>query len=56
VNLQDGSYSIAPELLYSTHRRWGLRARLTLLGGGAGTEYGEKYYSRYVELRLHVHF
>jgi hypothetical protein len=56
VNLQDGSYSIAPELLYSLRGRWGLRARLTLLGGGEGTEYGEKYYSRYFELRLHFHF
>ena len=56
VNLQDGSYSITPELLYSLRGRWGLRARLTLLGGGPGTEYGEKYYSRYVELRLHFHF
>ena len=56
VNLQDGSYSIAPELLYSVRGGWGLRARLTLLGGGAGTEYGEKYYSRIIELRLHFHF
>jgi len=56
VNLQDGSYSIAPELLYTLRGRWGLRARLTFLGGGAGTEYGEKYYSRSFELRLHLHF
>lgn len=56
VNLQDGSYSITPELLYSARSHWGLRARLTLLGGGPGTEYGEKYYSRRIELLLHYHF
>jgi hypothetical protein len=56
VNLQDASYSIAPELLYSPSRRWGLRARFTLVGGGEGTEYGEKYYSSIFELRLHFHF
>jgi hypothetical protein len=56
VNLQDGSYSITPELLYSDHRRWGLRARLYFYGGGTGTEYGERYYSQRVELRLHYHF
>ena len=56
VNLQDGSYSITPELLYSDHSRWGLRARLYLYGGGAGTEYAERYYSQRIELRLHYHF
>jgi len=55
VNLQDGSYSVTPELQYSD-RQWGLRARLYLYGGGAGTEYGERYYSRRVEVRLHYHF
>lgn len=56
VNLQDGSYSITPELLYSGHRRWGLRARLYFYGGSARSEFGERYYSRRVELRLHYHF
>jgi hypothetical protein len=56
VNLQDGSYSVTPELLYSDHRRWGLRARLYFYGGGAGTEYGERYYSQRFELRVHYHF
>lgn len=56
VNLQDGSYTVTPELLYSDHRRWGLRARLYLHGGGAGTEYGERHYSHCIELRLHYHF
>lgn len=56
INLQDGSYALIPELLYSDHRRWGLRARLYLYGGGSGTEYGERYYAQRVELRLHYHF
>jgi len=56
VNLQDGGYSIAPELLYSARSHWGLRAQFTLLGGGANSEYGAKYYSRRAELRLHYHF
>ena len=56
VNLQDGSYSITPELLYLDRNRWGLRARLSLYGGGSGTEYGERYYSSRFELRFHYHF
>lgn len=56
VNLQDRSYSITPELLYNIRARWELRARVTLFGGGPGTEYGEKYYSRRAELRLQFRF
>lgn len=56
VNLQDGSYSLTPELLYNVRSHWGLRARFTLFGGGGATEYGAKYYSRRAELRLHYHF
>lgn len=56
VNLQDGSYSVTPELLYNVRGHWSVRARLTLLGGGAVTEYGAKYYSRRAEIRLHYHF
>lgn len=56
VNLQDGSYSLAPELLYNIRSHWGVRARFTLLGGGASTEYGAKYYSHRAELRMHFHF
>lgn len=56
VNLHDGSYSLTPELLYSSQRRWGLRARVYLYRGGAGSEYGERYYARRFDLRLHYHF
>ena len=56
VNLQDGSYAITPELLYNVRAHWGVRARFTLLGGGAATEYGAKYYTRRAELRMHYHF
>ena len=49
------AYSITPGGLRAPSH-WGLRARLTLLGGGPGTEYGEKYYSRRIELLLHYHF
>ena len=56
VNLQDGSYSITPELLYNIRSHWGVRARFTVLGGGPATEYGGKYYSRRAEVRMHFHF
>ena len=56
VNLQDRSYSFTPELLYNVRSHWGVRARFTILGGGTATEYGEKYYSRRAEIRVHYHF
>jgi hypothetical protein len=56
ANLHDGSYAITPELLYNVRNHWGLRARFTMLGGGAATEYGAKYYSRRAEVLLHYHF
>lgn len=56
VNLQDRSFSVAPELNYGSRGRWGVRLRYTLASGGSGTEYGEKYYSRIVDLRVHYHF
>lgn len=55
INLHDGSYTVTPELLYN-ERHWGLSARLYLYGGGTGTEYGERYYTQRMELRLHYHF
>jgi hypothetical protein len=56
INLDDASYSITPELLYNPRGGWGWRARLNFVGGGAGSEYGEKRYSTRAELRLHLHF
>lgn len=56
ANLQDGSYAITPEVLYNVRSHWGLRARFTILGASAATEYGAKYYARRAELRLHYHF
>ena len=41
-NLDDGSFSIAPEAVYTGYADWELRARVFLLFGPAGTEFGEK--------------
>jgi hypothetical protein len=56
VNLQDKSYSIAPELLYTGVRNVELRARAIFLGGGNGTDFGEKQNERRVELLARLYF
>jgi hypothetical protein len=56
VNLQDKSYSIAPELLYTGVRNVELRARAIFLGGGSGTDFGEKQNERRVELLARLYF
>ncbi len=42
VNLDDGSFSVTPEALYTGYENWELRARLFVLGGGGDTEFGAK--------------
>lgn len=56
INLQVRSFSVAPELAYSGYRHWGIRLRYTLTEGGSGAEYGEKYYSRILDVLAHYHF
>jgi hypothetical protein len=56
VNLQDKSYSIAPELLYTGVRNVELRARAIFLGGGSGTDFGEKQNERRFEMLARFYF
>jgi len=56
VNLDDKSYSLTPELLYTGVTNLDLRLRATWLNGGAGTEFGEKQNSRRLELMARFYF
>lgn len=56
LNLDDRSYSAGPELLYTGFTNFELRARLILVNGGSGTEYGEKQNRSRFELRLRYFF
>jgi hypothetical protein len=55
-NLDDHSYSIAPELNYSGFDDFVLRLRVTVPVGNALTEWGEKASDYQVELRLRYYF
>jgi len=56
MNVQDRSYQLAPELLYTGIRNVELRARLLLLQGGSGTDFGEKQASSRLEVYARLHF
>ncbi|MFZ5798027.1 MAG: hypothetical protein ACOY3O_06315 [Thermodesulfobacteriota bacterium] len=56
VQLDDGSFSLTPELVYTGFTNFELRARFTWLHGGAETEYGEKLNGSRAELRLRWFF
>jgi hypothetical protein len=56
VNWQDRSFQVTPELLYTGINNLELRARLFLLHGGAGTEFGEKQASSKFEIYARYYF
>lgn len=56
VNLDDRSYSLTPELLYTGVTNLDLRLRASWLNGGTGTEFGEKQNSRRLELMARFYF
>ena len=56
ANLEDRSYSIAPELSYTGITNLDLRLRFFALQGGRQTEFGEKHNDRRVELRARYYF
>ena len=56
VQLDDQSYSLTPELIYTGFTNFELRARFTWLQGSAETEYGEKLNESRAELRLRWFF
>ncbi len=56
VNLEDRSYQITPELLYTGINNLELRAKLFVLQGGTATDFGEKLSSRRLELYARYYF
>lgn len=56
MNLDDQSWSMAPEMVYTGFTNWEARLRVTALGGGANSEYDEKMNSNKLELRLRYFF
>ncbi len=56
LNLEDQSYSITPEALYSGFTNWEIRLRFSLINGGGYSEYGEKVNSNKLELRARYFF
>lgn len=55
-NLDDESYSLSPEALYTGFTNWELRLRYSQIEGGRFTEHGEKLNERKLELRIRYHF
>jgi hypothetical protein len=56
ANLHDGSFSLAPELLYTGITNLELRLKGTALVGSGRSEYGEKVNDARVELRMRWYF
>lgn len=56
VNLQDKSFSISPEAVYTGFTNWELRLKGTYLSGDRWSEYGEKPYDYRIELRVRYYF
>jgi hypothetical protein len=56
ANLDDHSYQVTPELLYTTTGNLELRARLYTLHGSEGSEFGEKQTRRKLEVYLRYYF
>lgn len=56
VNVDDASYTVTPELMYTGYTNWEMRLRLNYLQGGTLSEYGEKQNSNKLEFRLRYFF
>lgn len=56
INLDDQSFTMTPEVLYTGFTNWELRFRFSLLGGDSDTEYGERQNKSKVELRARYFF
>ena len=56
VNLDDRSFSLTPELLYSGVSNLDLRLRMMWLNGKSNTEFGEKQNTRRLELMMRYYF
>jgi len=55
-NIDDGSFSSTPELLYTGINNFEFRFRYTLLHGKNNTEYGEKPMNHKFDLRVRYYF
>ncbi len=56
ANVDDHSYSVAPELLYTGITNLELRFRVFWLRGAQLTDFGEKQNDRRIELRARYYF
>jgi hypothetical protein len=56
LNLDDRSYSVSPEMLYTGFTNWEIRLRYTFLGGDNFTEFEEKQNENKLELRVRYYF
>ncbi len=56
VNLDDQSYSLSPEAVYTGLTNLVFRLRFSLIDGENFTEYGEKINSNKLELRIRYFF
>ena len=56
MNVDDRSYSVTPEILYTGFTNWEIRMRFTYLNGDRFTEFGEKQNENKLELRVRYHF
>ncbi|MFH0786591.1 MAG: hypothetical protein V2B13_03145 [Pseudomonadota bacterium] len=56
INLEDKSFSLSPELLYTGFTNWELRLKGTTLSGKSQSEYGEKSNDYRIEFRVRYYF
>ena len=56
VNLDDDSFTLTPEFIYTGYTNWKIRLRCAVLEGDSGSDFGEKQNSSRIELRLRYFF
>jgi hypothetical protein len=56
ANIDDKSFSVAPEITYTGITNLELRLRTILIGGQRGSEFGEKQNDYRVDLRMRYYF
>ena len=56
INLNDKSYTLTPELIYTRFTNWEIRLRFSYLNGVTYSEFGEKQNSNKLEFRLRYFF
>jgi len=56
VNLDDESFSLSPEAVYTGVTNWEIKLRFSLLHGSAVSEFGEKINENKVEMRIRYFF